>query len=174
MKIAGLDNIKGVITDIDGVLTDGKIIIHNDGTESKEFNVKDGQMVMWTRQHLNLKFGAISGRGGHAVEERLKALKFDYVALSSDNKINSFRECLDKWNLKPNEILFIGDDFPDINVMRHAGVAVCPEDANEFVHAFAGWRTKARGGKGVLQEILLEIARNRMGEENIMNVLIDA
>lgn len=174
MKIAGLDKIKGVITDVDGVLTDGKIITHHDGTESKEFNVKDGQMVVWTRWHLNLKFGAISGRGGESVVTRLKALEFDFVALNEKNKLNAFRKCIQEWGLEPHEILFIGDDFPDINVMRHAGVAVCPEDANEFVHAFTGWRTKAKGGRGVLQEILLEIARNRMGEEKIMNILIDA
>lgn len=166
-----LQNIKAIVADVDGVLTDGKIIVHADGSESKEYSVRDGQMVVWGRVNLGLRFGAISGRGGGAVEHRLRSLKFDFIHLEKGDKEPSFQEFLNQFGLKAEEVLYIGDDLLDIPLLKLAGVGVCPADAARFVSGFADYQTKARGGKGVLREVVEEIAIARMGMEDLLEQL---
>lgn len=144
--------IKAIFTDVDGVLTDGKIIYHADGTESKEFQVKDGAIVKMLRK-AGIVAGIISGRESQAVSKRASELQLDFCHQGILNKADAFARLLKHYGLKNKQVAFIGDDLPDLEVLAEAGLSVCPADATTTVRSQVDWVTRCRGGEGVFREV---------------------
>ncbi len=144
--------IKLLITDVDGVLTDGGIIYDNSGMELKKFNVKDGLGVKLLKKHKIL-VGAITGRASRVVENRLEELGFDFHYHGVKNKGHRLDEVLKTLELKKQEVAYIGDDLIDLPILSQVGLAVAPSDAIEYLKPHATLITKAKGGRGVFREV---------------------
>lgn len=144
-------SIKVLITDIDGVMTDGGIIYDDLGTEYKKYNVKDGLIV----QHLRkAKFlvGAITGRASQVVENRCEELKFDFHYHGIKDKGKKLTEVLETMEILAEEVAYIGDDLIDLPIMCQVGLAVSPSDALPYVKMHAHYVSPFSGGKGVFRE----------------------
>jgi 3-deoxy-D-manno-octulosonate 8-phosphate phosphatase (KDO 8-P phosphatase) len=143
--------IKVLITDIDGVLTDGGIIYDDLGTEYKKYNVKDGLIV----QHLKkagFLVGAITGRASQVVENRCEELRFDFHYHGVKDKWKKLTEALETMELTAEEVAYIGDDLIDLPVLTKVGLSVAPADALPYVKAQVHYNSPLAGGKGVFRE----------------------
>jgi 3-deoxy-D-manno-octulosonate 8-phosphate phosphatase (KDO 8-P phosphatase) len=145
-------SIRGIFFDVDGVLTDSKIIYDQDGKETKNFNVKDGQIVNYLKK-AGIVVGAISGRDSGATAKRCAELKFDFCHQGILDKAATFRKLAEHYRFKMKEVVFIGDDINDLPVFRLAGLSVCPADTFEYVKQAVDLITYAKGGRGVLREV---------------------
>lgn len=143
--------IKLLITDIDGVLTDGGIIYDNDGQELKKFNVKDGLIVQHLRKNKIL-VGAITGRASKVVENRCEELKFDFHYHGVKDKGKRLKEIMDTLEISAEEVAYIGDDLIDLPILSQVGLAVVPSDAVEYIKPFAHHVSSIAGGRGVFRE----------------------
>ncbi len=148
-KAAG---IKAIFFDVDGVLTDGKIIYEESGKEIKNFNVKDGQIISHLKK-AGIIVGAISGRESAITAYRSTELKFDFCHQAILDKATTFQKLVEHYKFRNKEVAFIGDDINDIPVFHLAGLSVCPADTFEYVKQMADLVTLAKGGKGVLREV---------------------
>lgn len=144
-----------VIMDVDGVLSDGKIILRDDAFENKHFNCKDGSGIYLGRK-MGLTFAVISGRDTPSVRRRFsEQLKIDDVFLGKSDKSIVVDEILSRYSLTKNEYAFIGDDFIDAHAMRDAGVSFAPADACPEIRGLADYVTRAKGGEGVVREAVM-------------------
>lgn len=143
--------IKAVITDVDGVLTDGGIYYSSEGHEIKKFNAKDG-MAVGMLHKANLKVGLITGRHSEMVIRRAKELKFDFDVHGVKDKLMYFQQFKDKFKLQNSDIAYIGDDINDLPVMLLCGLKACPDDVPEYIKQRVDYITKKRGGEGAFRE----------------------
>ncbi|MCR9115958.1 MAG: HAD hydrolase family protein [bacterium] len=160
-----LKQIRLILSDVDGVMTDGGIIYDNQGIESKCFSVRDGLGVkLW--QKAGYKFGIITGRTSQVVKIRTAELGVDIVRQGFSAKLPAAIEIMESLKLKPEQVCYIGDDLPDLNVIRHVGVGVAAADAVAEVRAAAQLTTVAAGGRGVVREVVETIlqAQDRWNE----------
>tara|TARA_R110000796_G_scaffold71409_5_gene162218 strand:- start:88129 stop:88800 length:672 start_codon:yes stop_codon:yes gene_type:complete len=144
--------IKAIIFDVDGVLTDGRIIYNNEGMESKEFNVKDGQIIQYLKLHEILT-GVITGRDSQVVRNRCNELKFDFHYHGVKRKGEKFDDVLMEFGLEAGEVAFIGDDINDLPVLTQCGLATTPADGHYKVKAHVDLVLQAKGGEGALREL---------------------
>ena len=160
--------IDGLILDVDGVLTDGKITYNNKGEESKNFHVRDGSSIK-----LLLKSGIdiaiLSGRNSQSVEIRAKELGVTKIALGVESKLEGFKKLREK-GFASQEILAIGDDLADIELFSHPEISLSAtvEDAAEFIKSKVDFVTEKAGGNGVMFEIaeLILTAKDLWPHEN--------
>lgn len=145
-------NIKAIFFDVDGVLTDGKLMYTDNGLEIKSFNVKDGQIVAHLKK-AGLLLGAISGRESGSVSRRCAELKLDFCHQGIVDKAEVFNKLMDHHKIKSRQVVYIGDDINDLGVFKLAGFCVCPSDAPAYIKSKADLITFARGGEGVLREV---------------------
>lgn len=144
--------IRAIFFDVDGVLTDSKIIYDETGREIKNFNVKDGQIISYLKK-AGIIVGAISGRDSGATAKRCAELKFDFCHQGILDKASTFRKLAEHYHFKLKEVAFIGDDINDIPVFNIAGLSACPADTFEYIKNAVDLVTRARGGRGVLREV---------------------
>lgn len=144
--------IKAIFFDVDGVLTDGRIIYDETGKEIKAFHVKDGLIISYLKK-AGIITGAISGRESPAVTKRLAELKVDFCHQGIIDKAMVFEKLMAHYKLKAKEIAYIGDDLNDLPVFRLAGFSVCPSDTYDYIKEKADMVTLAKGGAGVLREV---------------------
>lgn len=150
-----------LVLDVDGVLTEGGIIYANDGGEIKHFHVRDGSgLAVW--KHLGKKSAIITGRKSPIVEVRAAELDINPVFQGTTQKLEPFRKILAATQLTAEQACFIGDDFPDLPVMRRCGLAVAVADACPDVLAEAHYITQAPGGQGAVRETI-ELILNCQG-----------
>jgi 3-deoxy-D-manno-octulosonate 8-phosphate phosphatase (KDO 8-P phosphatase) len=145
-------SVKVLITDIDGVLTDGGIIYDDLGTEYKKYNVKDGLIV----QHLKkagFLVGAITGRASQVVENRCEELKFDFHYHGVKDKFKKLSEVLETMELLLEEVAYIGDDLIDLPVITKVGLSVSPADALPYIKSAVNYVSPLSGGDGVFREL---------------------
>jgi 3-deoxy-D-manno-octulosonate 8-phosphate phosphatase (KDO 8-P phosphatase) len=142
-----------LLLDVDGVLTDGSVIYATDGTELKRFHVRDGTgLKLW---HAAGKRSAIvSGRSSAAVERRAVELGIALVLQRRDDKLAALGEVLAATGLRPEQVCAVGDDLPDVPVLKRCGVAVAVADACPEVRAVAQYVTTAPGGSGAVRELI--------------------
>lgn len=158
-------NIKLVIFDVDGVLTDGSLFIGDDGQEYKAFNSKDGH-GMRMLQDAGVDIAIITGRVSNVVEHRVNDLGIKHVYQGKRQKLPAFEELLEKVNLKPEEVAYVGDDVVDLPVMTKVGLAICVQDGHPFVKKHAHLITEHGGGRGAgrdVCEMILE-AKGKLNE----------
>ena len=144
--------IKLVIFDIDGVMTDGRLVLDNNGVESKFFHSRDG-LGMKLLVQAGIKTAIITARTSKIVELRAKELRVSRVYQGALDKISSYRELLSEMNLAESETAYGGDDILDLPVMRQAGLAMAPADAVDEVKAVSHYVCRACGGKGAVREM---------------------
>ena len=141
-----------IITDIDGVMTDGGIIYDDNEIELKKFQVKDGLIVHHLRRN-KLMVGAITGRDSRVVQNRCEELKFDFHYHGVKNKGKKFREVLETLELEADEVAYIGDDLIDLPILAKVGLAICPADALEYIKPFCHYVSRFNVGNGVFREV---------------------
>ncbi len=147
-----LKNIKLLLLDVDGVLTDGGIIYDDRGVETKVFNVKDGLGI---RLLLNegIQVGIVTGRRSQVLYRRCEDLGIDLVFDGIRDKAAAFDTILERTGLSPGETAFMGDDLPDLPIMKRAGVSIAVSDAHEACIEFADLVTNLKGGTGAVREV---------------------
>lgn len=148
-----LKNITTIILDVDGVLTDGTVILMPSGEMTRTMHTKDGY-AMQLAIKKGLKIAVITGGRDKMVEERLKYLGLIDIYLGVHDKWDAYQDLLFSYNLKPEEILYMGDDIPDIQIMKDVGIACCPNDAVTDVRAISEYISLIDGGKGCVRDII--------------------
>src|ERR1700761_2260562 len=153
-----LKDISTFIFDVDGVLTDGSVYVMEDGGQSRQFNIKDGYAIQ-----LAVKCGynvaAISGSRSKISIHRLNSLGVKSVYVGAHTKSENFRAYLEKMHVLPASVLFMGDDIPDLEVMKLAGLAVCPADAAEEIKAISSYISPLAGGKGAVRDVIEKVLK---------------
>lgn len=153
-----LPNITTFIFDVDGVLTNGKVLITSQGEMYREMDTKDGYALKCALLQ-GYKVCIISGGTNEGVRNRLKALGIYDIYLGAHHKQEPFQDLMDSYDLKPEEILYMGDDVPDIVVMEQVAVAACPNDAVSDVKEIANYVSHKKGGEGCVREIIEQTLR---------------
>ncbi|MHC4385563.1 MAG: KdsC family phosphatase, partial [Planctomycetota bacterium] len=167
MTPENLSKIQLLILDVDGVLTDGGIVVHSDGTESKKFNVIDGHRVkMW--QRAGGVIAIISGRQTQATAIRAQQLGITHVMQGCLKKLSAFESLLDKTGLAPEQVACMGDDLMDIPLVRRAGFGVAVADANDELKKVADFVTQRKGGKGAVGEVIEYILKTTNKWDTLM------
>ena len=150
--------IRLILCDVDGVLTDGGIVLDNDGMETKRFHVRDGMGIrLWHK--AGYRFGLITLRSSNIVKRRVAELGIEIVLQGTDDKRAAMRGVLDELALTPAETCYIGDDLPDLPAAREAGLGVAVADACTDLRQAAHYVTTLPGGSGAVRETIEMILR---------------
>jgi 3-deoxy-D-manno-octulosonate 8-phosphate phosphatase (KDO 8-P phosphatase) len=144
--------VKMVIFDVDGVLTDSRLFMGDDGQEYKAFNSKDGH-GMRMLQDSGTEIAIITGRVSNVVELRMKELGIERVMQGHRAKLPAFEQLLEDCDLSPEEIAYVGDDIVDLPIMTRVGLAIGVADAHYLVKRHAHWITSSGGGQGAAREV---------------------
>jgi 3-deoxy-D-manno-octulosonate 8-phosphate phosphatase (KDO 8-P phosphatase) len=153
-----IKNIKLVIIDVDGVLTDGAIYIDSQGVETKAFHVLDGTGISYLHRS-GIKTAIISGRNSDAVIHRARELDIGDVYQGVKNKIDAYRQLLKKYTLSDKEICYIGDDLIDLPILYRVGFPVAVANASPLVKKHSAYVTRAKGGGGAVREVAEKILK---------------
>ncbi|WP_044397424.1 HAD family hydrolase [Lacinutrix sp. Hel_I_90] len=155
-----LKHITSFIFDIDGVLTDGSLLITSTGEMLRSMNVKDGYAL---KQALNKSYNVcvISGGTNEGVRIRLNHLGVKSVYLGAHKKKDQFLDYIKTENIKPEHILYMGDDIPDIPVMQLVGLVACPQDAVPEIKALSHYISHKNGGKGCVRDVIEQVLKVR-------------
>jgi 3-deoxy-D-manno-octulosonate 8-phosphate phosphatase (KDO 8-P phosphatase) len=145
-------HIKLVVFDVDGVLTDGGLILGESGNEYKIFHVRDGMGLVMLRDN-GFHLAVITARSSRIVAERMNSLGIEYVYQGQDNKADALKELMKKLDVSKEETAYVGDDFLDIPAMHLAGFSITVADAHPFVRDHVDWVTQAKGGRGAAREV---------------------
>jgi len=152
MTSSKMEKIRLLLLDVDGVLTDGGIIYSNIGSEIKVFNVKDGLGIRLLIE-AGIRVGIVSGRESGALRCRCRDLGIDDVYENVSDKRLILPQILEKAGVAAGEVAFMGDDLPDIPLMKAVGLPIAVSDATEAVRNTADWITAAKGGCGAVREV---------------------
>ncbi len=160
MKQNKLKKIKLVLLDVDGVLTAGEVIYNDKGEETKIFNVKDGLGIRMLME-VGIEVGIITGRRSKALVHRCDNLKINHLMDGIRDKVAAFEKLLKTTGYAPDQTLFMGDDLPDLPVMKVAGVSAAVSDAHEIIIKQADIITDSSGGNGAVREICEAILKSQ-------------
>ncbi len=149
-----------IVSDVDGVWTDGRIIYSGEAREIKEFNVRDG-LAAKLAQRAGITVALVTSRKSHALERRARELGITELHQGAADKLTEVRRLLIKLEVAFDEILYAGDDLPDLAPMLNAGISAAPSDAAAEVRNAATWKLESRGGSGVFREIVERLLRER-------------
>jgi len=150
--------IKVILFDVDGVLTDGKILLHADGSESKRFDIKDGTGIVWA-QRCGLTIGLLSARSSAATAQRAAQLGITLVQQGMTSKLDAYDRMIDDLRVEDEAVAYMGDDVLDLPVLGRVGLAAAPADAVEDVRTRVHWVSRAAGGHGAARELIALILR---------------
>ena len=142
-----------LLLDVDGVLTDGAVLLHGDGSESKRFHIRDGTAVVLARR-AGLRVGLISARPSDATMQRAAQLDIDIVHQAAASKVSAYEAVLRDLEVTDQAVAYMGDDLIDLPLIRRAGFAAAPADASEEVRAAAHWISSRAGGGGAVRELV--------------------
>jgi 3-deoxy-D-manno-octulosonate 8-phosphate phosphatase (KDO 8-P phosphatase) len=156
-----------VLTDVDGVLTDGTVLVLPDGSEAKSFHIRDGLGMVLARR-AGLQVGLLSGRDSPSVTARAAELHLDVVRQGVSDKRAVFEEILRAQGLEAPQVAYMGDDLNDLSVLTEVGLSAAPKDAPFEVRAQAFMVTEARGGEGCFREFLEAILKARGQWETLL------
>lgn len=153
-----LNEIKAVVLDVDGVLTDGSLVLMPDGSMTRTMNTRDGYAMQ-----LAVKQGfpicVITGGNDAAVKKRMNYLGITDVYMASRHKVDDFNDFLDKYGLDADQVAFMGDDMPDYEVMQMVGLPCCPKDAAPEIRKISLYISQKEGGKGCVRDILEQLLK---------------
>ncbi len=155
MKQSIIDKAKKVkllLTDCDGVLTDGGVYYSNNGEEMKRFSLRDGMGTERLRKLVKVDTGIVTGESSIITRRRATKLEIIEIYTNIKDKVKCVKEICEKHNLDLSEIAYIGDDTNDLGIMKLVGLSACPNDAISFVKDVANYITEAKGGNGAYRE----------------------
>ncbi len=156
-----------LLSDVDGVLTDGSLVFDNQGIETKAFHVRDGLGIkLWRR--AGYRFGVVTSRNSHIVKTRAAELSFDVLRQGIEEKLQAVQQVMADLKLSAEQVAYIGDDLPDLPVMRHVGLAVAVADAAPEVRSAASLVTKLPGGRGAVREAIESILKAKRRWEDLI------
>ncbi|MFT4155310.1 KdsC family phosphatase [Parafilimonas sp.] len=151
-------NINAFVFDVDGVLTDGALLVLDNGLMARKMHVKDGYALQ-----LAIKKGysifIISGGKSPQVRDRLLKLGVENIFMGEENKLEKLQELEKKFNLTKEEILYMGDDIPDMGVMQYCGLACCPADAVAEVKTISKYISSFKGGEGCVRDVIEKVMK---------------
>ncbi len=158
--------IKLVVFDVDGVLTDGSLFVGDDGQEYKAFNSRDG-LGMKMLQRSGVEIGIITARSSLVVEHRMHNLGIQYVYQGKLEKLPAFEELVKKLELDFEQTAYVGDDVVDLPVLKRAGLAIAVQDAHPIAKQHAHWQTPHNGGRGAARDVcdLIMEAQNSLATQ---------
>jgi 3-deoxy-D-manno-octulosonate 8-phosphate phosphatase (KDO 8-P phosphatase) len=160
--------VKLLLFDVDGVLTDGKILMHPDGTESKQFDIKDGTGLVWA-QRAGLKVGLLSARSSAATAQRAAQLGITIVHQGVPSKIRAYDAILRQHGLTDADVAYMGDDVLDLPVITRAGLSASPSDAVEEVRTRVDYVSRASGGAGAARELVELVLKSQDRWERLLD-----
>lgn len=147
-----LDKIKVIVLDVDGTLTDGGVYIDSNGVEIKKFNIKDGGGIALATR-AGYEFMILTGRKSYCVEKRAQELKIKYLYQGVDNKVDILESFMKENSLMPENVVYMGDDFNDLDCMKLVGFVACPADAMQCVKDIADFVSEHNGGFGAVRDL---------------------
>lgn len=153
-----LEHITTFIFDVDGVLTDGTIIVTTDGQMLRNMNIKDGYAIK-TAIQSGFRVCIISGGTNEGVRERLRGLGVTDIYLGAHNKIEQLDEYLNTYQIKSENVLYMGDDIPDYPVMKLVGLPCCPQDAAPEIKEISKYVSHKNGGKGAVRDVIEQVLK---------------
>lgn len=156
-----------ILSDVDGVLTDGGIFFDNQGIESKKFHVRDGLGIRLWRK-AGYRFGILTSRNSHIVKVRAAELGIDIVRQGFEDKLGKAFEVIQQCGLQPQQVCFIGDDLPDVPVMKRVGLGVAVADAPREVRESAHYVTRLGGGCGAVRELVELLLKNKQQWDDLI------
>ena len=162
-----MQRIEMILSDVDGVLTDGSITYDNQGIESKTFHVRDGLGIkLWHRS--GHKFGIITARSSHIVKVRMAELGVEMVRQGSEEKLGVALQLIENSGLAPEQVCYIGDDLSDLRLLTKVGLAATVADGAPEIKAVAHVTTKSPGGKGAVRELVETILKAQKRWEELL------
>lgn len=162
-------NIKALLFDVDGVLTDGGIIYDHQGRESKRFNVKDGMIIQYLRK-AKILTGVITGRASEVVKYRCDELELDMQFHGIKDKNAIYTQIKADYKLTDDQIAYIGDDINDLAILQQCGLSATPADGHAEVKSRVDWVLQTPGGHGALRELADFILENKGGYDDLLNL----
>jgi 3-deoxy-D-manno-octulosonate 8-phosphate phosphatase (KDO 8-P phosphatase) len=153
-----LADIKAFVFDIDGVLSLQTITLNSFGVPNRTVNLRDGYALQLAVKK-GYRVAVISGCSSKEYSRRLKLLGIKDIWLNSRTKLNNFRTFMKKYELSNNEVIYMGDDIPDIEIMRQPVVAVCPSDADSEIKQLSSYISDRRGGEGCVRDVIEQVLR---------------
>jgi 3-deoxy-D-manno-octulosonate 8-phosphate phosphatase (KDO 8-P phosphatase) len=152
--------LKLLLLDVDGVLTDGRIVLSGEGDEAKAFSIRDGSGIVWA-QRTGLTVGLLTGRPSVATTRRAAELGIELVAQGDPGKGEAFELILKNRGLLDAEVAYMGDDLIDLPVLRRAGISAAPADAADEVKTAVHWVSRYNGGQGAVREFVELLLKSR-------------
>lgn len=153
-----LRDIKTIIFDVDGVFTDNSLYLIEGSQPMRKMNVKDGYALQLTVKK-GYRIAVITGGRSEAVKERFESLGVKDIYMGSSNKTVAYESFLSKHNVNESQVLYMGDDVPDLPVMKRVGLACCPKDATESVKEMSSYISFCNGGEGCVRDILEQLLK---------------
>ncbi|MFO7869594.1 MAG: HAD-IIIA family hydrolase [Bacteroidales bacterium] len=150
--------IKAIVFDVDGVFTDGKIYVSGNGYQTRSMNVKDGYSVHYA-QKKGYNIGIITGGKCPSIKQRFNDLGITDVYIASANKMKDFEDFMHNHNLRPQDVLYMGDDIPDYEVMNRVRLAACPADAAHEIAQICHYVSPFRGGDGCVRDVVEQLLK---------------
>lgn len=150
--------VKLLLFDVDGVLTDGKVVLHADGSESKHFDIKDGIAMIWA-QRVGLTVGMLSARQSPTTPHRAAQLGITLVYHGVTSKLETYEEIVGDLFLEDAQVAYMGDDIVDLAVLKRAGLSAAPADAAADVRSRVDWVSGQNGGRGAVRELIELVLR---------------
>lgn len=153
-----LNKVSAFVFDVDGVMTNGKVMITTQGEMHREMDTRDGFALKYALLK-GFKIGVISGGTNDGVRKRLELLGVNKVYMGIHEKDIAFDDFINTFKIDPEEVLYMGDDIPDVPVMEKVGVATCPQDAVSDVKKIVDYVSHKKGGDGCIREIVEQVMR---------------
>jgi 3-deoxy-D-manno-octulosonate 8-phosphate phosphatase (KDO 8-P phosphatase) len=153
-----LNRVKAFMFDVDGVLTDGSVTLMSDGEQIRVMNIKDGYALQLAAKK-GYKIAIISGGRSEMIRKRMHGLGITDVYLACSNKIEVYKELLEIYDVKPEEILYMGDDIPDYEVMKRVGIPTCPNDSVQEIKDISIYVSHQNGGKGAVRDVIEQVLK---------------
>jgi 3-deoxy-D-manno-octulosonate 8-phosphate phosphatase (KDO 8-P phosphatase) len=161
-----------LLFDVDGVLTDGKILLHGDGTEGKQFDIKDGIAMVWA-QRAGLTVGFLSARTSASTVQRAAQLGITLVHQGVASKLETYEQIIGHLSVHDAEVAYMGDDIVDLGVLERVGLSAAPADAVEDVRRRVHWVSGAAGGRGAVRELIEVVLRAQGHWETLLASYMD-
>lgn len=166
-----MQTIQLILSDVDGVLTDGRLTFTDQGVEMKSFHARDGMGIkLW--QKAGLAFGLVTARNSPIVHARAVELGIDLLRQDVKDKREAVEQICDELDLQPAQVCFIGDDLLDVKAMRYVGLAIAPADASDEAKSVAHLVTEAAGGHGVVREAITLILKSQNRWDEVIEEII--
>lgn len=153
-----LYNIQAFVFDFDGVMTDGSVWMYADKETVRAGNIKDGYAIQYAVKQ-GYTIALISGATSLSIDNRMQSLGVTHIFTGCANKMDTYKKFLNDNNLSPENVVCMGDDIPDFEIMKHSGVAACPADAAVEIQEISDYISPFPGGRGCVRDIIEQVLR---------------